>query len=70
MRPIPTRTFPLPWTFEGTGCAFKVRDGNGQSLALVHYSDTDSGAERRLLTKKEAKQIAENIAALPKLRNK
>jgi len=66
------RHFPPPWTVEQIpGGGYKVKDGNGQSLAYVYGRETKADADiASVLTMDEARRIASNIAKLPKLLSK
>ena len=65
---LTARRFPPPWSVEDIGDAFAVRDSTRQKLAYVYYEE-EPGRRRaaKLLPKDEARQIAANIAKLPKL---
>jgi hypothetical protein len=60
-----SRRFPLPWSVEGIGAAFVVRDQNGQGLAYVYFEDEPQRrVASKMLSKDEARRIAVNIAKL------
>jgi hypothetical protein len=65
----PKRRFPPPWPVEKTDSSFIVRDANGITLAVVHYSLWDGLGQwtfaGKHLTKDEARRIAHAIARLP-----
>jgi hypothetical protein len=65
------RRFPAPWTVEKIQGGLKVVDANGQSLAYVYSRESEEDARTaNVLTEDEARQIAANIAKLPKLLGK
>jgi hypothetical protein len=65
------RRFPGPWTVEKIQGGLKVVDANGQSLAYVYSRESEEDARTaNVLTEDEARQIAANIAKLPKLLGK
>ena len=60
--------FPPPWSVEETDACFIVKDGNRQALAFVYFEDKPGKrTAANLLTRDEARRIAENIAKLPEL---
>jgi hypothetical protein len=60
--------FPPPWSVEETDACFIVKDGNRQALAFVYFEDKPGRrTAANLLTRDEARRIAENIAKLPEL---
>jgi hypothetical protein len=62
------RHFPGPWTVEDHLACFIVKDSTGQALAHIYYEDAGQQEAAKLLTKDEARRIAENFAwGLPKL---
>ena len=66
---MPDRRFPPPWTFdEANHACFIVRDGNRFPVAYVHFeSEPGRRAAAHLMTKDEARKIANGIAKLPEL---
>ena len=63
------RRFPPPWTVEKyRGISSIVRDANNFPVAYV-YSESEPGrrAAAKLMTKDEARKIANGIAKLPEL---
>jgi len=65
------RRFPPPWTVEKIAGGLKICDANGQSLAYVYSRENASDAHMaNVLTKDEARRIANNIAKLPILLGK
>jgi HEPN domain-containing protein len=57
------RRFPPPWSVEETDACFIVRDANGQALASVYFEDEPGRrAAAHLLTRDEARRIAEHVA--------
>ena len=57
------RRFPPPWTVEETDACFIVRDHNDQALAYVYFEDEPGRrAAAKLLTRDEARRIAEHVA--------
>jgi hypothetical protein len=61
------RRFPPPWTVEECrGISFIVRDANKFAVAYVYF-ESESGHTRYLMTKDEARKIANGIAKLPEL---
>ena len=68
---MPDRRFPLPWSVEDIGVAFKICDSGGQRLAYVYFEEEPGRrSAAKLLTKDEARRIAANIAKLPGLLGK
>jgi hypothetical protein len=64
---MPARRFPPPWTFdEANHACFIVRDGNNFPVAYVYFeSEPGRRAAAKLMTKDEARKIANGIAKLP-----
>jgi hypothetical protein len=63
-----TRRFPSAWSAEEQSACFVVRDHDGQALAYVYYEEEPGRrSAEKLLTKDEARRIAENFAWLPEL---
>ena len=63
------RRFPPPWTVEETPACFIVRDGNKQALAYVYCEDEPGGrSAAKLLSKDEARRIAQNVLGCCHLR--
>jgi len=63
-----SRRFPPPWTVEEQDACFVVRDDNGQALAYVYFEEEPGRrSSAKLLSKDEARRIAENFAWLPEL---
>ena len=62
------RRFPPPWSVEELDACFVVIDSAEQKLAYVYFEE-ESGrrSTAKLLTKDEARRIAENFAWLPEL---
>jgi hypothetical protein len=61
------RRFPPPWTVEEyRDIAYIVRDANRFALAYVYFA-SELGQTRYLMTKDEARKIANGIAKLPEL---
>jgi hypothetical protein len=60
--------FSPPWTVEEQSACFVVQDHSGQVLAYICYQD-DPGRRlaAKLLTKGDARRIADNFAKLPEL---
>jgi hypothetical protein len=56
------RRFPAPWIVEQIPGGYKVKDGDGQSLAYVYGADADTA---HVLTLDEARRIRSSIAKLP-----
>jgi hypothetical protein len=62
------RRFPAPWTVEEQTACFIVRDDDEQALAYVYFEEEPGRRSAgKLLTKDEARRIAENFAWLPEL---
>jgi hypothetical protein len=60
--------FPSPWSTEEWATCFVVSDATGQPLAYVYFSEeTARRAAAKLLTRHEARQVAEHFAQLPSL---
>jgi len=63
-----SRRFPPPWTVDEQDACFVVRDHDGQALAYVYFEEEQGRqSAAKLLTKDEARRIAENFAWLPEL---
>jgi hypothetical protein len=63
-----SRRFPPPWTAEETDACFTVRDANGQALAYVYFEEEEGRRTvAKLLTRDEARHIANEIVKLPEL---
>jgi hypothetical protein len=63
------RRFPPPWTVEEyRGISYIVRDANNIAVAYVYFeSEPGRRATAHLMTKDEARKIANGIARLPDL---
>jgi hypothetical protein len=63
------RRFPPPWTVEEyRGISYIVRDANNFAVAYVYFeSEPGRRAATHLMTKDEARKIANGIARLPDL---
>jgi hypothetical protein len=67
------RRFPPPWSVDEADPemdrrCFIVRDADGQALAYVFFEgQLDRRSASSLLTRDEARRIAEHIAKLPEL---
>jgi hypothetical protein len=62
------RRFPPPRSVEEQEACFVVREHNRQQLAYVNFEDEPGRrSAAKLLTRDEARRIAENIAKLPEL---
>jgi hypothetical protein len=62
------RRFPAPWSVEEQSACFIVRDHDGQALAYVYFEEEPGRrSAAKLLSKDEARRIAENFAWLPEL---
>jgi hypothetical protein len=61
------RRFPAPWTVEEyRGISYIVRDANDFAVAYVYFeSEPGRRAAAKLMTKDEARKIANGIAKLP-----
>jgi hypothetical protein len=66
---LPGRRFPPPWTVEEyRGISYIVRDANNFPVAYVYFeSEPGRRAAASLMTKDEARKIANSIAKLPEL---
>jgi hypothetical protein len=66
---MPERRFPPPWTFdEMNDACFIVRDDNNFPVAYVYFENEPGGRlAAGLMTKDEARRIANGIAKLPEL---
>ena len=65
---MPNRRFPPPWSIEEVKGCFVVRDKKGQPLAYVDYEDVAGPPSAgKVLTRDEARLIADDIATLPEL---
>ena len=63
--------FPLFWTVQERSSCFVVHDKTSQPLAYIHFEDKSGRLSPiNLLTRDEARRIAENIAQLPELLRK
>jgi hypothetical protein len=61
---------PSPWSTEEWATCFVVSDAAGQPLAYVYFSDEPARrAAAKLLTRHEARHVAEQIAQLPSLQH-
>jgi hypothetical protein len=49
------RRFPPPWSVEGIGAAFVVRDHSGQALAYVYFEDEPGRRSAAKLLSKDAR---------------
>jgi hypothetical protein len=63
------RRFPPPWTVEEyRGISYIVRDANNFAVAYVYFeTEPDRRAAAHLMSKDEARKIANGIARLPDL---
>jgi hypothetical protein len=62
------RRFPPRWSAEETDACFLVRDANGQALAYVYFEEEKGRrTAAKLLTRDEARHIANEIVKLPEL---
>ena len=61
--------FPTPWTIEEyRGISFIIRDANNFAVAYVYFqSQPGRRVAANLMTKDEARKIANGIAKLPEL---
>jgi hypothetical protein len=60
--------FPSPWSTEEWATCFVVSDATGQPLAHVYFSDEPARRSvAKLLTRYEARGVAEHFAQLPSL---
>jgi hypothetical protein len=64
---MPPRRFPPPWTIDETVECFIVRDATGQALGYFYFHGGKSTSGTKRLSKDEARQMAVNVAKLPKL---
>jgi hypothetical protein len=66
---MPERRFPPPWTVEEyRGISYIVRDADKFAVAYVYFeSESGRRAAANLMTKDEARKIANGIAKLPEL---
>jgi hypothetical protein len=66
---MPARRFPPPWTVEEyRGISYIIRDANRFAVAYVYFNSAPGRlAAAHLMTKDEARKIAEGIAKLPEL---
>ena len=66
---MPERRFPPPWTVEEyRGISYIVRDADKFAVAYVYFeSESGRRAAANLMTKDEARKIANGIARLPEL---
>jgi putative heme degradation protein len=68
-----SRRFPPPWSVDEAYSkldrrSFIVHDANGQALAYVYFEEEPGQrSAAKLLTRDEARRIADNIAKLPGL---
>ena len=63
-----TRRFPPPWTVEEyREVAYIVRDADNFALAYVYFGEAGSRAAAGLMSKDEARKIANGFAKLPDL---
>ena len=66
--PSEPRTFPGPWAAEEHHACFIVRDRNYQTLAYIYFEDEPGRqSAAKLLTRAEARRLADAIAKLPEL---
>jgi hypothetical protein len=61
------RRFPPPWAVEEyRGISYIIRDANNFAVAYVYFA-TEQSYTRHLMSKDEARTIAESIARLPEM---
>jgi len=66
--PMPCCRSPPPWTIDGNGSCFIVKDEDGRALAYAHYeNEPGRWSAANLMTRDEARRIAINVAKLPEL---
>jgi hypothetical protein len=74
LAPLIRDAAPLPaalWSVEELDGLLVVGDHNGQQLAYVYFEDAPGRrSAAKLLTKAEARRIADNIAKLPEFLRK
>ena len=62
------RNFPSPWSAEEWATCYVVNDAKGRPLVHVYFADEPARRiAAKLLSRHEARQLAESIARLPKL---
>ena len=62
------RHFPPPWFVMELSNSFVVKDNLGDAVAYVYFEDEPvRRAAGRLMSRDEARQIADNVAKLPEL---
>jgi len=62
------RHFPAPWFVMELSNSFVVKDNLGDAVAYVYFEDEPvRRAAGRLMSRDEARQIADNVAKLPEL---
>jgi hypothetical protein len=60
------RRFPPPWTVVEKASCFVVEDDSGQVLGWFYFEEA-RGGRKEVLTKDEARRVAEGFAKLPEL---